>query len=104
VLTWATSIVFGIFLVLGIALNLLADAHHRQASGVGTTAVTATQQPQQSSPASPVPTVPPAVPEPGVRNPEVPPAARGAAPEQATPGPTNITPAGTPSTQPSGPQ
>jgi preprotein translocase subunit SecG len=30
VLTWATSIVFGVFLVLAIALNLLATAVHRQ--------------------------------------------------------------------------
>lgn len=33
VLTWATSIVFGLFLVMAIALNLLADAvHHRTVS------------------------------------------------------------------------
>lgn len=29
VLTWATSIVFGVFLVLGISLNLLADSIHQ---------------------------------------------------------------------------
>jgi len=30
VLTWATSIVFGIFLVLAITLNLLANSYHNQ--------------------------------------------------------------------------
>jgi len=28
VLTWATSVVFGIFLLLAVVLNLLADARH----------------------------------------------------------------------------
>jgi preprotein translocase subunit SecG len=28
VLTWATSIIFGVFLLLAIALNLMADARH----------------------------------------------------------------------------
>src|SRR5438045_8550336 len=30
VLTWATSVVFGIFLVLAITLNLLANYYHNQ--------------------------------------------------------------------------
>lgn len=33
VLTWATSIVFGVFLVLAVALNLLANQYHRQTVG-----------------------------------------------------------------------
>jgi len=35
VLTWATSIVFGIFLVLAITLNLMAKSHGRSSAGVG---------------------------------------------------------------------
>ena len=34
VLTWATSVVFGIFLVLAITLNLLANHYHNQRMGV----------------------------------------------------------------------
>src|SRR5213075_3602531 len=49
VLTWATSVVFGIFLLLAVALNLLADArNHRgnaQASAVSTTTVPQPQLP-----------------------------------------------------------
>src|SRR3954465_3596585 len=30
VLTWTTSVVFGVFLVLGITLNLLANYYHSQ--------------------------------------------------------------------------
>jgi len=29
VLTWATSIIFGVFLVLAVVLNLMADARHK---------------------------------------------------------------------------
>src|SRR6186713_873058 len=32
VLTWATSIVFGVFLLLAVALNLLADARNHRAN------------------------------------------------------------------------
>jgi preprotein translocase subunit SecG len=45
VLTWATSIVFGVFLVLGISLNLLADSIHEQSNRVS-----ATTQPTQTVP------------------------------------------------------
>ena len=39
VLTWATSVVFGVFLVLGIALNLIAgEVNRRETTAVGTTA------------------------------------------------------------------
>ena len=31
VLTWITSVIFGVFLLLAISLNLLADAQNRQA-------------------------------------------------------------------------
>jgi preprotein translocase subunit SecG len=41
VLTWATSVVFGIFLVLAITLNLLANYYHNKRMGVTTTAITA---------------------------------------------------------------
>src|SRR5829696_3032291 len=34
VLTWATSVVFGIFLLLAVALNLLANARQEQADQV----------------------------------------------------------------------
>jgi preprotein translocase subunit SecG len=47
VLTWATSIVFGVFLVLGIALNLLANNYNaRQRAGAVPAGVT-TPAPQQ---------------------------------------------------------
>src|ERR687894_1554348 len=35
VLTWATSIVFGVFLLLAVALNLLANYRHEQAKVAG---------------------------------------------------------------------
>jgi preprotein translocase subunit SecG len=62
VLTWATSIVFGIFLVLGVTLNLLADHKHRAETGqVQVELETTDPQPQvpplDSDPAAPrVPT------------------------------------------------
>src|SRR5678815_2354626 len=63
VLTWATSIVFGIFLLLAVALNLLADARsHRgaaQASAVETTTV-----PQLPGAGSPGPLATPTTPDP----------------------------------------
>ncbi len=39
VLTWTTSVVFLIFIILAVALNLLADAHQNRASA-GTTVIT----------------------------------------------------------------
>src|SRR6266513_451088 len=49
VLTWATSIVFGIFLILSIATNLVADnINKNRKSPLG-------QQPHTSTPASPSP-------------------------------------------------
>ena len=65
VLTWATSIVFGIFLLLGIALNLLANARHNAAvaaAGGGTPVVTEPAKPGPGPQTVPPPTgVPPAV-------------------------------------------
>ncbi|HEV8379635.1 MAG TPA: preprotein translocase subunit SecG [Tepidisphaeraceae bacterium] len=40
VLTWATSVVFGIFLVLAITLNLLANYYHNKRMGIAPTALT----------------------------------------------------------------
>ena len=40
VLTWATSVVFGIFLVLAITLNLLANHYHNKRMGIAPTAMT----------------------------------------------------------------
>jgi preprotein translocase subunit SecG len=54
VLTWATSVVFGIFLVLAIVLNLLANTTHKRRLGLvpgGAPALT-----------TPAPTTPPAQP------------------------------------------
>ena len=56
VLTWATSIVFGVFLLLGVALNLIANYQQARATG---TAVT------QTVPAGPVTPPPPQSPIPG---------------------------------------
>src|SRR5437868_13868220 len=40
VLTWATSVVFGIFLVLAIILNLVANNYHNKRMGLSTTLTT----------------------------------------------------------------
>src|SRR5687767_1252586 len=58
VLTWTTSIVFGIFLLLAVGLNLMANARHESSKQARAAAAAQTT--------SPVPTVPPAVGEPGV--------------------------------------
>src|SRR5881392_2502386 len=52
VLTWATSIVFGIFLLLSIATNLVADNIHNSRKA------TLGQQNQTSTPAAPSPANP----------------------------------------------
>jgi preprotein translocase subunit SecG len=39
VLTWATSVVFGIFLILAITLNLLANYYHTKRLGPASTVV-----------------------------------------------------------------
>ena len=40
VLTWATSVVFGIFLILAITLNLVANYYHNKRSGIPTATIT----------------------------------------------------------------
>src|SRR5829696_5813338 len=52
VLTWATSIVFGIFLILAIVTNLTANSiHHQRTAGVVTTSTPAApQDPMESAP------------------------------------------------------
>src|SRR5881398_3374671 len=49
VLTWGTSIVFGVFLLLAITLNLLANSYNARMSGAPTT----TPPPGPNSPAGP---------------------------------------------------
>src|SRR5690348_15577638 len=56
VLTWATSIVFGVFLVLAIALNLLSDRLNRPKT-TGTVTAASTTPP----PTTPGSAIPPAV-------------------------------------------
>ena len=40
VLTWATSVVFGIFLILAITLNLVANSYHNKRSGIPAATIT----------------------------------------------------------------
>lgn len=67
VLTWATSIVFGVFLLLAVGLNLLANGIHEDRVGVG-----ATTQPAETN--DPLPLNPAAAGEPGVENQDAEPA------------------------------
>src|SRR5829696_10280419 len=46
VLTWATSVVFGVFLVLAVALNLFANARHDAATSTATNTVPTPAAPQ----------------------------------------------------------
>lgn len=65
VLTWVTSIVFGVFLVLAVSLNLLADAQNRSqfVAPQPTVPESAPQTPSPKSAEAPAPAVPsPAVP------------------------------------------
>src|SRR5688572_17990347 len=60
VLTWATSVVFGIFLVLAITLNLLANHYHNKRMGPATTAqMTNPQGTPTGNTAPPLPTTNP---------------------------------------------
>src|SRR5687767_343935 len=45
VLTWATSIVFGIFLVLAVSLNLMANHRHARLTGTVTANDTSSANP-----------------------------------------------------------
>ena len=58
VLTWATSVVFGVFVVLAVALNLFANARHQAAA---TAAVTTPAAPARTplDPITPDPVLPP---------------------------------------------
>ena len=55
VLTWATSVVFGVFLVLAVALNLFANARHDAATSTATNTI-------------PTPAAPQSIPGPGPLN------------------------------------
>src|SRR5688500_11075188 len=50
VLTWATSIAFGVFLLTAIALNRLADAKHNEGRPQGAAATTQQALPSESIP------------------------------------------------------
>ena len=63
VLTWATSIVFGVFLVLAVALNLLATERHERKRPSAPTAA-ANQQPAPAQNTSSLPNAP--SPPPGI--------------------------------------
>ncbi len=77
VLTWATAVVFGVFLILGIGLNLMADSIHQRnqqftaetpksatqpvTPGSGDlTPVESTTKPTTAAPTTPAPTTAPA--------------------------------------------
>src|SRR5262245_23324922 len=90
VLTWATSIVFGVFLVLGIALNLIAGhVNARETGQVQTTPAGPTGPTQGGNTSLPQP--------PAQTDPGVPPAQRG---ETAPSGPTAAQPAPAPAPAP----
>ena len=62
VLTWTTAVVFGIFVVLAVVLNLLAEQRNRGATAAPAAAA-ATVAPAEAAPAAtpaPTPVVPPA--------------------------------------------
>ena len=64
VLTWATSVVFGIFILLAIGLNLVANKYNATKTGVATNAPTAPNTPNTPISGAAVP-----VPEPGSSDP-----------------------------------
>ena len=72
VLTWATSVVFGVFLLLAVALNLFADARHNATTG--TTAANTTPTAPEPAP-GPGPLNIPTTPDP-VLGPGTPPVER----------------------------
>src|SRR2546421_605256 len=55
VLTWATSIIFGIFLILAVSLNLLANARYNKAPAARSAPAPATPAPTPT-PTTPSPT------------------------------------------------
>src|SRR6476619_6077511 len=70
VLTWATSIVFGIFLVLAISLNLLANNYNTAKTGMNTNSATPASPGGPTAPVkggtTSIPQVPPGSTDPGV--------------------------------------
>ena len=67
VLTWATSVVFGVFLLLAVALNLFADARHRAGTTAANTPAPASEMPGPgpfNDPVTPDPVLPPVTPGP----------------------------------------
>ena len=70
VLTWATSIVFGVFLVLAISLNLLANNYNTAKTGTNTNAPTPASPGGPTAPTkggtTSIPQVPPGSTDPGV--------------------------------------
>jgi preprotein translocase subunit SecG len=69
VLTWATSILFGVFLLLAIALNLIAnayDASHSPKRAAANTSTPAAPTAPIKEGTSPLPQTPPGSTDPGV--------------------------------------
>jgi preprotein translocase subunit SecG len=98
VLTWATSIVFGIFLVMAVGLNLLATAVNKQVTSAPVTPVQTAPVEEGLTPSTAPTEVPVVPPEPAPQD------APGAEPVPAAPAPVpESAPAGTPapSTPPS---
>jgi preprotein translocase subunit SecG len=60
VLTWATSVVFGIFILLAVALNLISNYRAKQVSTLSQSAAPMAIPQQQSMPAVPKPAQEPA--------------------------------------------
>ena len=73
VLTWATSVVFGIFLLLAIGLNLVANAYNTRVTGVATNPPTAAKTAGTPISGQDVPPPEPGAQDPGT-NRETPPA------------------------------
>lgn len=61
VLTWVTSIVFGLFLLLAVALNLLGDRVNKAKTGAGAAAPVAASAAGQAAPANQAPPAQPPV-------------------------------------------
>lgn len=98
VLTWATSIVFGLFLVLAIALNLVSNSLHARTErpAPGTATVTPTD-----GAAAPAGGATPATPAPETPAPSTPaPAPASEAPADATPPSLHDVTPSVPATQP----
>ena len=62
VLTWATSVVFGVFVILAVALNLFSNARAKQTANANPSV----GRPPTQAPAGPGPLNNPATPDPGL--------------------------------------